>query len=671
MCFAKTHACHSNGPLFFFLLCARLNYLFVFCPNRFTSCGTQRAGNGYGHNATATLTYDILTKIKLFRAYLASAEPIEVKFASATTNIQLGTAHIPIPVDLVNTLSTPRTGRSLQTLHDYSCTTQIINSRNKVIGDFRANFILTVLDQTTPRSATAPATKSMGGPRNDVASSATMRKMEIENDMKCENRSMTMRCPKCEKTKCNRLVSDGVGCGSTKVSSRMQIVSPLAEYLSGLPLTHNQENEALREMQSISPSESFIEALNADLKAVIATTPKIRPPSLESSQRSDTSNRVSSAEIAALQKIDSIRINVYDFILTNAGVRELCNGTVHGKSYANGTFIVEGKLDALLLMQCDEEVNGKHHTNSECFRMFSMSVDESASRIQFNRDAVRSIRVSATDRTAKKDGLSLIVWYRDAQMKRSQIIGAAHVPLRDVLKSNDFTLKKRCLVRTITGSIVLGLLTLKLELGCRSVHFGSEYIEAISLDPSDVECKGHHIQPSSFYHRKFIGSQHGICGDYCANCCKLCEHDAKIDDMILDACVYDAHDDHSNGKSTSPSVIDGQSNGTGDNRARLLRNGDGTNGKIDRDDEMFGLNNDGAPNHLDDPHCDLSLSGLFYVGLINFDRSRPRLGDTFLVCRPFWTSDGVIMTAKCGNNILNFLEVNDFSGRIDSLLLLL
>lgn len=494
---------------------------------------------------------------------------------------------------------------------------------------------------------------------NDMTYNATMRRHEIENDLNCDNTPTTLIVRQSKGD--SHSVCGGGRCGSTKVSSRMQITSPLAEYLSGLPLTHNQENEALCEMQSISPSESFIEALNADLKAAFVASPK-KQLSLES-QRSGSPIRTSSTD-AALQKIDSIKICVYDLILTNAGVRELCvkNGIIPGKSYACGTFIVEGKLDVSLLVQCDGKINGRHHTNSECIRIFSTLVDETIARIEFNRDAIRLIRTPGGETATRNDGIALIVWYRDAQMKQSQVMGAVHVPLRDVLASDDFTLTKRYPVRTTTGDIVLGMLTIKLELGCRGVHFGSEYMEAISLDPRDVESSCHRIhQPSPFYHRNFA-DRHEACVDFCANCCKLREHDAKIDDMILSACVYDAHDDHSNEKSTSPSgVADGQSNGSNDDGGQSIRESNGTNGRMGRDDETFGHNNDGAPNHLDDPSHDLRLSGLFYVGLINFDRSRPRLGDTFLICQSFWTPDAVIMTENCGNNILNFLEVINHS----------
>lgn len=662
---SDSYTCTNANINRFIALCSKYNiYVFLFFCfdlNRFSNRTSQRSGYGYGsQNATATVTYDILTKIKLFSEYLASCEPIEIKFASATTNIQLGIAYVPIPTNLIHTLMTPRSGRSERnTFGDSSFNTRIFNSRNNIVGDARINFIVTISDRETPRSATTVTSKMMKTPINDMAYRVAMRKREIENDLNCDNTSATMivRKSKCDKNNCNSSVSGANRCCSPrKISSRMQITSPLAEYLSGLPLTHNQENEALREMQSISPSESFIEALNADLKAAIATAPK-KQFSLES-HRSGSPNQTSSTDVA-LQKIDSIKISVYDLILTNAGVRELCvkNGIVHGKSYASGTFIVEGKVDTSLLMQCEGKVNSKHHTNSECIRIFSSLVDESDARIEFNRDAIRLIRTPSDGKSIANDGISLIVWYRDAQMKQSQIVGAAHVPLQDVLKCNDFTLTKKYSVRTTTSNIVLGMLTIKLELGCRGVHFGSEYLEAISVDPEEVESDGHRFQPSPLYHRNLVG-HHGTCADFCVNCCKLREHDAKIDDMILSACVYDAHDDHSNEKLTSPSAVgDGQSNGSSDNRGRTIKNSNGTNGKIGRDDETFGLRNNGAPNHLNDPSNELNLSGLFYVGLINFDRSRLRLGDTFLLCRSFWTSDAVIITENCGNNILNFLEV--------------
>lgn len=624
------------------------------------------------------LRYNILTKTKLFREYLVSCEPIEIRFSSATTNLQIGTAFVTIPQDLVNLLNESKRN----CYNQFDCITsisQIFNSRNKIIGAIAIDFQLIVYNRSTPRSATN--LNKMTITSNNSCYDDSNRKWETENDRNSENLPYkSVSQSKLNKNNANFLkfsgdsvtethfkMSDAIKIpklplSSTKVSNRNKSESPLFNFLTGRPLSLSQELEALQQMQSISPTESFIEALSSDLKCVVSPKKNI--------QTNAEANNL-------INKIDSMRIQVYEMTLTNAGLREiLVKNGVTSSSIATGTFIIEGKLDSTLV----KVQRGKHQTHHDIIRIFSSHIEEAASSeyfkidflqfqsnlfnfvfvffflsiagVEFNKETIRQINCLKNETSTSDAAISLVLWYRDAQMKQSQIIGTTNIRLFDIIRANEFTFTERLPIRTTTGDIILGFLSIKIELGCRGLHFGTEFLEAISLDfgnSNDFPDANYLIRSNGLNEKKHI------CPDLCYNCAKLREHEIKIDEMILSACVYDTQEDQTNGKVTNPS----SSNDDANNTNKLQNNENGVNDKINM--AMLGLDEYGlvqsAKSDQNDSELSANLRGIFYVGLINFDRSCQRIGDTFLVCRTFWT-DNAILTENCRNNILNFLEVN-------------
>lgn len=85
------------------------------------------------------LKYSILTRLKLFKHYLLSSEPIEIEFSSTTTSYPIGKASVRIPKDLINYLQ----GTSkIESCSFVNVNQRIVNSQNKCVGDISLGFEL-------------------------------------------------------------------------------------------------------------------------------------------------------------------------------------------------------------------------------------------------------------------------------------------------------------------------------------------------------------------------------------------------------------------------------------------------------------------------------------------------------------------------------------------------
>lgn len=80
-----------------------------------------------------------MTRLKLFKHYLLTCEPIEIEFSSVTTNFPIGKAFIRIPKDLINYLKGSLKTEDCSFVNVNQC---IVNSQNKNIGDITLGFEL-------------------------------------------------------------------------------------------------------------------------------------------------------------------------------------------------------------------------------------------------------------------------------------------------------------------------------------------------------------------------------------------------------------------------------------------------------------------------------------------------------------------------------------------------
>lgn len=268
--------------------------------------------NGRTTGDDRVIHYSILTKLKLFKNYLASSGSIELHFTSATSNIQIGRATIPIPMHLIKFIDKHQTDK-MPKMRTFRTNCQIFNGQNKTIGNVTLDYDLILCD----------------GPDIDKAF------CEIENDVNRMNivspkvKILPDKKAKMKKSMEKKSIETPQAPSSVKVSSKNP--SPLLDYLTGRSLADHEKYQAIESMVTTSPSESLIDLLSSDLDCLY----------MEKEQPKINLNNSN--------QIDSIRTHIYELSLTRAGVREILNENgINHTSYSSGTFIVDINLSSAM-----------------------------------------------------------------------------------------------------------------------------------------------------------------------------------------------------------------------------------------------------------------------------------------------------------------------------------
>lgn len=279
-------------------------------------------------------------------------------------------------------------------------------------------------------------------------------------------------------------------------------------------------------------------------------------------------------------------------------------------------------------------------------------------------------------RSAYANGrISLLVSYRDIESSVAQTLGTAQFQLADIIHATNFAFQQQCPVTIASSEIICGRIEIKAELGCRGLHFGADFLEAISID--SVNASNLPMRPSV-----------DTADDYCYNynqthhCClrqsnngntndryEWCSNSLWYDDMH-DLHAYDIHDEQTEDKAQAPSATplnantqsSAQMNGNNATQTSSIDGGGGGGAQNDGNEHSLKLN---QMDELSSDADENTLKGLFHVGQINYCSwyQSPADTDTFLVCRPFWIADTALVTENCPckrleeNSQLNYLEV--------------
>lgn len=316
----------------------------------------QQLKKSFGH----VVHYNILTKLALFKRYLISAENIEVKLCSGTSNVDIGQAICPIPFALnkfIDESTTKAVGKFRSKCH-------ILNAQNRIMGEIVVDYELALYDRirngTEVDKEIITNTCSSNGIENDMNhfNLDLVKSLKNPHNKKSKRKSPNKRFDE-QKTQSKRTESLAALI-PTSVSSSKQLTSKsssssLFDYLTGQPLAASEESVAIKEMESTSPTQSLVDLLSFDLNGLY--------------QKKITNN-----EQAILQKIDCLRIHVYELCLTRAGIREiLSQNAVSEFSFSSGTFTVEIALDSILNTKSPFEK--KNCFTSKVTRIFSSSVE--------------------------------------------------------------------------------------------------------------------------------------------------------------------------------------------------------------------------------------------------------------------------------------------------------
>lgn len=253
-----------------------------------------------------------MTKLKLFKSYLARSGGVEFRFASGISNIPIGTAIASIPMQLIEFIDKHQT-KSMIKMPKFRSKCHINNSQNKIIGKLTIDYDLLLCSRPIDDdkfnceiSSIANANENDLNHINIVKRNAAI----SPKDKKGKTKKSIVKIPK-----------------SVKMSSKDPHPNPLMDYLTGRTLTDHQKDQAIKAMETISPSESLINLLTIDLDCLSLQRPH--------------KNR--SSELSSFDQIDSIRTHIYELTLTRAGVREILN---ENGSYSSGSFVVDVNLSS-------------------------------------------------------------------------------------------------------------------------------------------------------------------------------------------------------------------------------------------------------------------------------------------------------------------------------------
>lgn len=244
-------------------------------------------------------------------------------------------------------------------------------------------------------------------------------------------------------------------------------------------------------------------------------------------------------------------------------------------------------------------------------------------------------------------------WHRDVVSNKSRNFGTMEIPLQDIVKMPDLTYKRQCPIRTSTGGVIVGRVLIKIELGCRALHFGSEYIDAVSLGKSMHES-------IPFIDELICSANYGKLYDNHGDHQVLFDHNLKMNDFIYKTCVHDEHTEQHSDKPTTPAGSDASSIQQQQQHPQQHRQSS-SNRNGGSSSNLQNLNE--SPNNPDGVGD--TLQGLFYIGQCS---SLHTMGETFLICRPFWSNDILVTEcyqSRCEDNCyLNYLEVRSNSVQI-------
>ncbi|XP_053677195.1 uncharacterized protein LOC128727321 [Anopheles nili] len=589
--------------------------------------------NGEGDS----VEYEVRTSAELFRRYLKSCEPIRLRLFSKRTETLIGTAKVPLPGRIVNfSESTDQQPAVAQG------SGEIVSVRGFRLGELTLEFALKL--DPKELSGVPAATKPIsvpaapkGGKENRKMLSVAHRPDPVKicppkphsNPLAIEGRPAPLHessqrpltggssFPAGEKKKFHTL--DG--------SSKRKILN----YLTGVAFDdatdgtgcRSSERSALSEICSISPAESMLEAL---ARYDSAPAPGKKP---------------------YLQAVDCVRVLIENLRLTRAGQKEIQHRTKHqwwGGGAVQPGFVVKMKLS--------------RSPTTTRLKFCSTAVEYDEAEISFETQP-KTTRVTlpvggGDDGMAFEFGIHLNVGGGYAK-ERLFYLGSATVTLRELLDGH-LCCHKRCPVRLASDDILLGTLTLRMDLGSRGLHFGPELIDAVIVDKGNVT-----LETSS----DSDSSDCSTGGDTFTNPPRPRPHSCTRRPLSCGhgqaASGHRAHGlfphpswtcmrTHTGCPSTnqSPATQQARGDGTSQSENQPSSGSGGKNNNADGENQPVGNNQQHAdPKAMDtEPSAPGEppklLHGLLHLGQL---RQLP-LDDLFLVAHAFWTDEATTLTSE-------------------------
>lgn len=302
--------------------------------------------------------------MNLFKNYLQSSESVDIKFSSGISNIDIGLASVPIPNELIAFIDN-KSIQNTKKVGKFYTKSFIFNTNNKKMGEVLIDYDLVLYDRVMDEAKMNKEMVSnnnfidsviMSGIENDMNQSNLKSELLHSSAKKDHKKNTKIKLPQNDRNSKKSLDKLSTLSSTSLSSSNPKSQMTLLNYLRGRPLERFEENEAVKAMESTSPTESLIDLLSFDLNGLYL--PK----------------KTNDDESKILQKIDCIRVHVNDLCLTRAGTREiLSNHAFNENSFSSGTFSMDVDMDTVLSTKSPFEKSIGF--TSKVTRIFSSSIE--------------------------------------------------------------------------------------------------------------------------------------------------------------------------------------------------------------------------------------------------------------------------------------------------------
>ncbi|XP_058460199.1 uncharacterized protein LOC131435922 [Malaya genurostris] len=369
------------------------------------------------------IPYGILTSEELFRKYLQAAEPVYVRLVSSRTSSLIGTALVPIPVKIVNF----RTGEFVQI--EATSRGEILSKTGFKLGEicFEFNLKFDKLCQNQDKQNKETMVQSF---KKELPIIAPKQDLVVQGD------SVVMQVA--------NYTHEVKQFRSLDHHSRDKVLN----YLLGKAMS-GSEDDTLSEICSISPTASLMDALS----------------------KFDTAPQCRKGEY--LKFVDSVLFCIETLKFTKAGLNEIFQKSKTTSSPYIG-FMVKVEIPF-------------QSSSRSTIKFNSTSISDDGETF-FNGKATTKINWPQKIDNFQFEfvvylALGQVVHHRSS--KKIVLLGSATVKL-DELLNNRFSCYKRCPVRLVADDIALGMLTVRLELGARGLHFGADLVDAVMLGKENI-----------------------------------------------------------------------------------------------------------------------------------------------------------------------------------------
>ncbi|XP_046835037.1 uncharacterized protein LOC124431323 isoform X1 [Vespa crabro] len=259
----------------------------------------------------------------------------------------------------------------------------------------------------------------------------------------------------------------------------------LYEYFLGKEMSVSDERKALNTLRSTSPTPSLIDLASE----AIASSQSNNAPITDNKTSLNTSNSMivesltkclpqdKQNEMSPLDHIDSIRIFIDSFVLNPAGYRRVKSSCVsrNDNTLLSVTYFVQYNTT----FKPPTQANHKLLRDDKSVRISSKR--KSGQVIHFDHERIYNIPKFNIHQDFP---LCFKILSRHLNQKSPTELGSGMMYISDIVKTENLSLSQRLAV--INKGIKIGELKVTTELGCDSVHFGKQYIEAVMSGKENI-----------------------------------------------------------------------------------------------------------------------------------------------------------------------------------------